>query len=510
MSNKLHILQIGNRNWSHYYEIPENIEWHFFWPGSTTAIKKVMKMEGIRTFSGVVIENPDYLPDLLPLINILTPYTIFYSDICASYSPLVEEFLKKTCAQVTDFSNPRELLRILSKALFKGQYGDKLTPIDMVVNPYFAGSIRYNGYENLELVGSYGEDFRPLISWKYNIRASEWNPIELWLEYEKDLSCDIRIVVRNIQDGSTADFIKERIFTTDDMEAAILLDDDFSSFISVSLEAKGNGRLKIGALHQRLTRYQFGKFVLGGNIIRSKNREEINYFFYPGDFKPPLNVYFSGYRRAEGFEGFGMMKSLGSPFLLFQDPRIDGGAFYLGDDDFENAVRRVIQHHLDLLGFSNKELILSGISMGTYGALYYSSDFEPKAVIMSKPLTNLGLIAERGRLEAPGLFPTAFDILRHHSQGKADIDSINILNARFWERFRGADFNQTIFGLSYMKEEDYDPIAYDSLVDSLYSTGARIMVKGTSGRHNDDNDSTILWFVNFYKMVLEQEFGRKY
>ncbi|MDS8295461.1 accessory Sec system protein Asp2, partial [Streptococcus pneumoniae] len=115
--------------------------------------------------------------------------------------------------------------------------------------------------------------------------------------------------------------IKERIFTTDDMEAAILLDDDFSSFISVSLEAKGNGRLKIGALHQRLTRYQFGKFVLGGNIIRSKNREEINYFFYPGDFKPPLNVYFSGYRRAEGFEGFGMMKSLGSPFLLFQDPR---------------------------------------------------------------------------------------------------------------------------------------------------------------------------------------------
>ncbi|MDS2351341.1 accessory Sec system protein Asp2, partial [Streptococcus pneumoniae] len=77
--------------------------------------------------------------------------------------------------------------------------------------------------------------------------------------------------------------------------------------------------------------------------------------------------------------------------------------------------------------FSNKELILSGISMGTYGALYYSSDFEPKAVIVSKPLTNLGLIAERGRLEAPGLFPTAFDILRHHSQGKADIDSINIL-----------------------------------------------------------------------------------
>ena len=205
-----------------------------------------------------------------------------------------------------------------------------------------------------------------------------------------------------------------------------------------------------------------------------------------------------------------MIRSFGAPFLLFQDPRIDGGAFYLGDDCLENGVRNVIREHLDLLGFSNKELILSGISMGTYGAMYYSSFFEPKAVIVSKPLTNLGLIAERGRLEAPGLFPTAFDILRHHSKGDASLNAMRALDDRFWTPFKQADFSQTIFGLSYMKEEDYDPRAYDDLVETLYHTGARIMAKGTSGRHNDDNDTTIIWFKNFYKMILEQDFGRKF
>ena len=120
--------------------------------------------------------------------------------------------------------------------------------------------------------------FRPLISWKYNIRASEFNPVELWLEYEKDWTCDIRLIVRNIQDGSTANFVKERVFTVEDMKTALVLDDDFSSFISVSLEARGEGYLKIGALHQRLTRYQFGNMFLVEALSITKKREEINTF----------------------------------------------------------------------------------------------------------------------------------------------------------------------------------------------------------------------------------------
>ena len=46
------------------------------------------------------------------------------------------------------------------------------------------------------------------------------------------------------------------------------------------------------------------------------------YTFHPGDLKPPLNVYFSGYRTAEGFEGYFMMKRMNAPATA-----LVGGAF---------------------------------------------------------------------------------------------------------------------------------------------------------------------------------------
>ena len=102
-----------------------------------------------------------------------------------------------------------------------------------------------------------------------------------------------------------------------------------------------------------------------------------------------------------------MMRSLGCPFLLFSDPRVDGGMFYLGSQELESSIHKIIQEHLDFLGFTERDLILSGMSMGTYGAVYYGSEFRPRAIVLSKPLGNLGTIAQRGRLRLPKVFPTA-------------------------------------------------------------------------------------------------------
>ncbi|WP_128837344.1 accessory Sec system protein Asp2, partial [Streptococcus sp. DD11] len=201
-------------------------------------------------------------------------------------------------------------------------------------------------------------DFQPLVSFRYNVVASQANPVELWLEYEKEGDCQLRLRVCNIQEGSTAHIIHEAVFAEADMQEAMVLDHDDTSYLAVSLEAQGQGRLQIGALHQRLTRYHFGKYVLGGRILTDSRRQEINYFFYPGDLKPPLAVYFSGYRRAEGFEGFGMMRGMGTPFLLFSDPRVDGGMFYLGSQELESGIHQIIQEHLDLLDFTERDLIL--------------------------------------------------------------------------------------------------------------------------------------------------------
>ncbi|WP_306710694.1 accessory Sec system protein Asp2, partial [Streptococcus gordonii] len=89
------------------------------------------------------------------------------------------------------------------------------------------------------------------------------------------------------------------------------------------------------------------------------------------------------------------------------------------------------------------------ISMGTYGAAYYGADFSPRAIILCKPLANLGTIAKRGRLQLPEVFPMALDILHHHTGGK-DLENVMELDNRYWEKIKRADLSHTIFGLAYM------------------------------------------------------------
>ena len=60
-----------------------------------------------------------------------------------------------------------------------------------------------------------------------------------------------------------------------------------------------------------------------------------------------------------------------------------------------------------------------------------------------------------------------------------------------------------------MKDEDMDPTAFEDITKVLYSSGARILSKGTSGRHNDDHSTATAWFLNFYRMILENEFWKK-
>ena len=509
MSKDYKILQIGIDNWTHHYEIPENMDWYYFCPNSARAIWKMMEMDGISSFHAILIEDGQYLVDLLPFIHRIEPYTLFFNQDFKTANSAILDLLKKRCAQAVDFSNSQKLLNDLSTSLFGGGYGDKLFPSTIQIHPSFKGSVSYQGFEHVTLDGNFSDTFSQVAHWTYNTMVGENVPIELWLEYEKQGNCEFRLVIRKIWSGAVDEFFEEEIYSEDDLQRAIVVDNKGTNFyITVSIEARGKGKLKLGNLHQRWSRKQFGKFVLGGNILHDSTRDEINYFFHPGDFKPPLAVYFAGYRPAEGFEGYFMMKNLGCPFLLFSDPRLEGGAFYLGSDELENKIKKTIQHYLDYLGFNSKDLILSGLSMGTFPSLYYGAAFEPRAVIVGKPLANVGTIARRGRIEAPGVFNTSFDILRHQTGGVSYQDMEN-LDRRFWNTFKKADFTQTTFGLSYMKDEDMDSKAYDQLVEHLCYTGAKILSKGTSGRHNDDTGTNVTWFLHFYNMVLEEDFKRR-
>ena len=508
MYRDVYIMQLGGVSWEEQLSLPEGVHWFFLHEQDLNTVPDLLKKLKRKTFDVILLEEMSKALSLKEIAKFILPYTVLYDHTNQIEDPQAALFLQQICAQPFDFSDRQQIVYHFTKGIFRGQYGDKMKPIDMVVNPNFEGSIQYNGFQNIELEGDFGKDFRPLLTWKYNKPVSKLNPVEFWLEYAKEGDCELRLRFYNIPEGSTSDILNEKVVEGADLDEAILIDNDFGAYIAIMVEAKGHGRVQIGSLHGRLTRYDFGKLSMGGKIFADRKRQEVIYYFHPGDFKPPLNVYFSGFRRAEGFEGFGIMRSLGAPFLLFQDPRIDGGAFYLGTEEFEQGIKNIIKEHLDLLGFTDRQLNLSGISMGTFGAMYYGADFNPNAIIVSKPLANLGNIAKDAKLSTPGVFPTSFDILKAHTGGNGERE-IEQLNQHFWKKFRAANFKDTTFALVYMMNEDYDQTAFKDLLECLYYSDSKVISKGIPGRHNDDNDGTLSWFMNQYKDIMQKDFGRE-
>lgn len=202
-----------------------------------------------------------------------------------------------------------------------------------------------------------------------------------------------------------------------------------------------------------------------------------------------------------------MMKSKGAPFVLIADPRLEGGCFYLGTEEYENNVKRAIQESLDYLGFGRDQLILSGLSMGAFGALYYAAHFTPRAVIVGKPFTNLGDTVAGLKLLRPDEFETSGDMIRNVI-GSTDAEARAAFNHRFWRLFNQSDFSQTQFAISYMEQDDYDRHAIERIIDHMAEADVAIRTKGYEGRHNDNSPAINRWFGSQYQKILTHDFGR--
>jgi len=180
--NRLKILQVGSSNWSENQEIPENMKWYYCNLGQLETLQETIEEDEIKAFTAVIVDSLAGLEELRAIKEYLIPHTIFFDQTIEVPDESLLQFLKEICAVPTDFSNHGQLLFTLSKALFSGQYGDKMFPFTTQVNPNFSGEVTYHGYENVILNGDYGQEFSPVLDWTYNVRASKENPIELSLD----------------------------------------------------------------------------------------------------------------------------------------------------------------------------------------------------------------------------------------------------------------------------------------------------------------------------------------
>lgn len=489
---------MGNEDLSLQLHIPDYVEWNY-----VNDLKEAIE----RGYDVCVLNRCINEKDARILLKKIRAYTIFLlNDV------KVDKWTTWICtsrrARVLDIQTLQEFINEDIHLFYSYTYGEKYDPHSLSISQSFKGSVSWDGFSGVELEGDYGNDFYQVAYWRGNIPVFKDQSIDFWLEYEKDDSVSIQLKIEQFQSGSLSTLQNRWIFSEEDLESVVCITNKkMDGPVFVSLLAKGKGKLKIVGLHDRHSRKEYGSFLPGGIRKVTSKREEVFMYFDPGDMKPPLNVYFSGYKTQEGFEGFYMMRNMGAPFLLISESRLEGGAFYLGDKEYENLIVYGIQDCLKQLGFDNSQLILSGLSMGTFGALYNGCKLRPHAILLGKPLASLGDIARNERISRPGGFPTSLDVLSKN-YGDMSEKSIDSLNHRFWDLFDQTDWSQTKFIVSYMLEDDYDMTAYNRLISHIDDIGVEIIGKGVHGRHNDDTYSIVVWFKNQYDGILKSDFGR--
>lgn len=519
------ILQIGQSDWAQDIEMPEDISWYYTDIDHLPDYLEELKLEELSKIKVKVGEEVPKInlrfnalfitsvveEEQLDLLNgAVEAHAVFFKQGIPFSSKSFDGFFRKKVAKTLPFSGSKEeIVKFLQQNLFSGQYGAKLKIPEIDVTPDFNGKVTYEGHVAVHFEGDFGEDFQPLYTYRYNLSKFSM-ALELWQEYIASDNCEVAIEVTSFYAGSLHDVHRTLFISGKALETPFILDpEDGEGYYGVTIYAKGSGSLRFGPMHWRYSRKGLGQFVLGGRRFSDSKRQEFISYFNPGDMKPPLNVYFSGFRGAEGFEGFFMMKSMKAPFMLIGDPRLEGGSFYGGTPELEAAIEDSIQESLDYLGFDSSQLILSGLSMGTFGALYYASHFNPSGIVVGKPFASLGNTAVGMKLKRPDEFETMGDMLRNLTGGTTK-ENIKQLNHKFWNKFNQSDFPNTDFAIAFMENDDYDGTATKELVENLSDKNAHIYTKGYEGRHNDNSSAINKWFMRQYITILSERFGRSY
>lgn len=496
---KIQILQLGNEDWNEIYTLPE---------GVTLDYAEEFTEPPEKAYDLFFLDRNLLEEEIRQVYRSAKAYTLFVTSR-VDVRGRMEWLCRSRRAQHLPRADIQRFLTEETRFYFPRPYGEKFALRDVAVAHGFSGKVKWNGNQNILLEGDFGEEFRQAAYWRYNNPLPKGEAADFWLEYDKDPSVEIVLEVTIFATG-TASIVLERLELSEkDLEQVVRLESSKGNgTLFFSVKAKGRGRLWLTGLHKRLSRGKHGYFLPGGERYVTSSREEAFCYFDPGDLKPPLNVYFSGYKTLEGFEGYFMVKALGCPFLLIAEPRLEGGSFYMGSDEYEQIYVNMIRKHMKELGFTPDQVILSGLSMGTFGALYYGCDIRPHAMIVGKPLASIGNVAANEKHLRPGGFPTSLDILRFQCGGSGE-ECVQRLNEKFWKKFEKTDWGSSKFVVAYMIEDDYDADAYLSMLSHLQSDGVQAYGKGIHGRHNDDTTGIINWFLNQYKKILREDFGRK-
>ncbi len=494
--SKIVCLQIGVRDFSTIYRVPDCVH-YIYTPALTTDVK--------GPFDLVIVDKEPTAAENVLLRKWAKTHTLFITERVQPTGNFLSLYRTKLGRCIPD-NMIREFIEEETRYFFYRSSDVKFTPRKLSVSSAFKGTTRTDGDYRAVLSGHFGMEYSQIAYWCDNIVVEAGQTVELWLEYEYDT--DVSFVLVVISHSRESGALNGRFeFDREVMKNPIRIKAGEDSTFFCAVYAKGYGTLRIGSLHHRRSRGAQGYLLPGGERRVTTKREEIFSYFEPGNGGAPLVVYFCDFDVHEWFEGAVMLRQLGAPFLILKDTRLDGGAFFLGDAEYERVVLDIIGDTMKRLGITGENLLMCGISMGAYGALYYGGKLGAGHVVIGKPLANPGDVATMSKHFRPRGFEAAMDIVAYLQQ-EVDEEARTKLNNRLWDILYTVDLSQVKYSIAYMREDDYDPYGFDDILDCLDDAGASVVSKAFHGRHEDAERDVRQWFAEELQLVLQEVFGR--
>ena len=286
--NKIHILYVGDDDWTTKYNIPDTIGFEIYDPD---------KGPGKKLLDLVILDRDIALSEESRFIKFTRGYCLFATENVQMLNSATSRYFEHRMGQYLYTGDVQYFLDNEVRNYYPNPYGEKFNPVALAISDSFNGKVSCSGNYNMLLEGNFGDEFSQIAYWRYNIPVFEGQCIDFYLEYKKTGNVEIKLRIYQFYNGSIGD-IKQMWELDESQLADVFSIDNETDYgpVFVSILAKGQGSLDIISLHDRHSRRGHGFFLPGGERLVAKNGEEVFVYFEKGDLKPPLSVYFSGYR----------------------------------------------------------------------------------------------------------------------------------------------------------------------------------------------------------------------
>lgn len=501
MSN-ISVLQIGSDDWTPKMQ-SKDIDWQY------TSILDLPTMLAFQKDPYVLEQSYVVLTDDVLDSTLLSSQLDAWPPLRTLYfahevTPEFQSVLDERRAFFIQENTPEAITKCFQNDLSSEQIGFSTRFSESQFLPLPSEGIHFKreGRFSVQYSGNFGLEWQQigtLQTYETDFTSTQANLV--WLDYSQTGSVEVQVQFVFYKDND--------IQTIQVIEGAALRElttvgglQDYQAY-QILVFARGEGLIDLHALHQRRSRHGLGMLLPGDDWQLTTENEEILSYFNPGDRQAPLIVNFSGLRlHGDAFEMKTSLDELGTPYLLFTDSRIQGGAFDIGTPVYQQAVIDMIKKAMATLNLKPEDVILTGGSMGSFPALYYAADIKPSTVMIAKPILNLGTFTSQA--EFAQLFNQDWILdVRRYLVGRMNPEDTEELDQRLWQHIQNVDWSKIKISLFTMSQDEYDGNSLLQLNDFFTAQQATVTHVTAVGSHTDKIPEMISFFMTELKKARD-------